>query len=190
MSNLFATLGLPVRLDLDPADIDAAWRKLSQEHHPDVASGVVAETSDRAAQINQARQILSRPSGLLDEWLKVQSDGANRSHHTSISSSLMDLFSAVGSVLGAADQVIGKHQKAQSALAKSLLAGSAIAAQQGIQNQMGVLKEATEAVVAKFPEFEAEANLTAAERALAELKFLHKWEMECQQRLLDLISLD
>ncbi len=192
--NLFESLGLPPTLCLDLEEIEACWRARSKDAHPDAIPSAGKEPGCDIAQINEARDVLSSPVGRLGEWLRLREVDPSQAGGA-ISSGMMDLFSAVGKVLADADAAIAAHRKAQTALQKSLLTATAIAAQQALQGQMGELRAATDTVVATFPEIEAAAeeasgSHSAAIRAYGELKFLSKWEKECQQRLLSLIGLD
>jgi DnaJ-domain-containing protein 1 len=56
---------------------------------------------------------------------------------------------------------------------------------------MKTIREEKESRIARFPEFEkaaSEDHFDAAVGTLAQLKFLRKWEQQCQERLLTLLE--
>lgn len=180
--HLFSVLDLDVSLAHSAEAIESAWRKLSAATHPDVTG-----EEDAAARINQAREILVTPVGLLEQWLAA--NGVVAEKRTSISPQLMDLFSLVGESLQQADDLISKHQTATTALAKSLLAAPAISAQKSIQQALAEVTQATNSRVATFPDIEKGNDTQSAQEVLNELKFLAKWSQQCQQRLVALIAI-
>lgn len=188
MPNLFEVLSLPCGLSISSEEVDAAWRRLSQEFHPDL---IGEEGVDISANLNEAREKLSKPGGCLSEWLTVNG-GESPSRNTALSEDLMSLFSSVGDVLREADLTIDSLKKAQTALAKSLLMPKAIATQLAIQKQLGEITAKIEVLRLRFPDFESageNGDFREANAVAGELKFLDKWQRECQQRLLELISM-
>jgi hypothetical protein len=56
---------------------------------------------------------------------------------------------------------------------------------------MKTIREEKESRIARFPEFEkaaSEDHFDAAVGTLGQLKFLRKWEQQCQERLLTLLE--
>ena len=189
MANLFEVLSLHCSLLISNDEIDAAWRRLSQEFHPDVGNDQDMELS---AQINSARSYLLTAAGRLDAWLEAN-DATSTSRNAAISSEMMDLFSAIGKILEKADQTIKSLKQSQTALAKSLLTGTALEVQLKLQTSLAKIANVTSTITDRFPEFEKfglEGDFKEATTALGDLKFLQKWEKECQQRLLELISIE
>ncbi len=187
MDNLFKMLHLPHSLTVSAGEIDDAWRSLSQKYHPDVNASV---NGDQLADLNKARETLLKPVGRLGEWLRLKCDDPP-SRNAALSEDLMLLFASVGDALRQADAVIEAMKKAQSALAKSLLAPQVITSQMAIQTQLGKIMAQNNRIEAAFPQFEGAAensDFQAARAALGELKFLDKWQRECQHRLLELIA--
>lgn len=184
--NLFSVLGLEPSLAISVTDVDSAWRELSAINHPDADSNGT-DNNEASALLNQAREVLSNPAGVLQQWLIVKGQTIER--QTTISPDLMDLFSLVGESLHLADAVIDKNNQATTALAKSLLAVPAIAAQKNIQNALASVTNATNQRVAMFPAMEKQEELQQALEVLNELKFLAKWSQQCQQRLVALIAI-
>ena len=154
MASLFDALSLPCELSLTVEAIDEAWRNKSREHHPDVCGEEGVEIS---AQLNEAREVLSRPAGILGEWLKVKRPDSDQVN-TALSESLMTLFTDVEQVLREADKTLSDLKTAQTALARSLLAPKAIAVQRSIQSQLSVIAGMIEEVNSRFREIETSAK--------------------------------
>jgi curved DNA-binding protein CbpA len=181
----FAVLGLPRQLSVAVGEIDDAWRSLSRDLHPDSESG----DAEKAAEVNRARETLTRPASRLRHWLDLH--GIEKTRDTAINDDLMNLFAEVGGVVQEADAVLKAKSAATSALGKALLTGSEIAAQQKLQAMLGNLQKRKATVTEQFPAFETAAtnqNFTNAIAATGTLGFLEKWERQCQERLVSLIS--
>lgn len=63
VSNAFETLGVPARFDLDEADLQKRFIRLSSEHHPDRYTDPLdqADAAERAAAVNEAYRLLRDP---------------------------------------------------------------------------------------------------------------------------------
>ncbi|MDF1816898.1 MAG: J domain-containing protein [Verrucomicrobiales bacterium] len=189
MQNLFEVLSLRCDLTISDSEIDQSWRTLSQEHHPDL---IGKDGVDISTRINEARDVLTRPAGRLEQWLRVKS-GESSPRNASLNEDLMCLFSTVGDSLGRADEAIKAIKASRTALAKSLLMPGTLAAQKRIQTSLGEIHRKIGSITDRFPEFEADAEKGEFQKAIAalgELKFLEKWQRECQQRLLELIAIE
>lgn len=185
--NHFATLHLPVSLVLESSTIDDAWRSATAEHHPDLLKE--EENPEVASDVNRARSILSDPVLRLDHWLSVLHPESEPDR--SIDPTLMDLFSTIHESLGKADSVLSRHKKATTALTRALLTKEAVAAQLSIQKQLQETTSRKQTILDRYPEFEeqsANGSFADAEKGLNQLKFLRKWEQQCQERLLGLIE--
>lgn len=185
--NHFATLNLPVSLTLENSSIEEAWRTATSEKHPDLNAD--ESQPDSIREVNQARSILSDPVSRLDHWLTVRSPDRQRA--SSIEPGLMDLFSRIDADLGKTDSVLSRHRRATTALTKALLTKEAVAAQLSIQESLQKITRKKQAIFDRFPEYEAMAakgDFSEAEKGLNQLKFLRKWESQCQERLLSLIE--
>ena len=169
MTNPFARLGLPESLLLDPASVEDAWRDLRRDGKTD---------EEAEASGNRARTLLSDPVSRLAAWLDLKAPDA--APDRAVAPELMDLFANIGPVLASTDTLLARHRKATTALARAVLAKEAVAAQLGVQG----LPE-------RFPEFERDAasgEFAGSLRALGQLKFLKRWEEQCRERLLALLS--
>lgn len=184
MANLFAVLGLAESLLLEPDEVDRSWRALTQDSSPNPG-----EESDHGSEIHRARQILSDPVLRLEHWLETKSVPLDRG--SSMEPELMDLFSQIHSALEKADSVYDRHQKATTTLTKALLSKEAIEAQLAVQNCLGSIHRKKSDRIELFPDFEEAAvreDFSAPATTLGQLKFLKKWEQQCQDRLLKLIE--
>ncbi|MDA7673014.1 hypothetical protein OAK43_01285 [Verrucomicrobiales bacterium] len=179
-ADAFATLDFPRRLVLSMEEIEGRWRELSRESHPDSDSG----DSDRAADVNRAYETLRSPGSRLRHWLELNAVEIPR--NASIDEDLMAQFTEIGSLLALADAFMAKKNAATSAIAKALIADEEFAVQKDVQNRMGHLKAQIEAISDQFNAFEA--DYVAAVRGLEKLRFLEKWNQQCQERLVSILS--
>ena len=177
MSDPFADLGLPVALDLEPALVENAWRERCRD------SGTEPEA------VNSARTRLSDPVSRLEAWLSiVDPEGAT---DRGISPELMDLFARIGPALSSTDDLLARHRKASTALARALLARESVASQLAVQGLMQEIQPLKTMLIERFPEFETDSSnldFSGARQALGQLKFLKRWEEQCRDRLLALLA--
>lgn len=181
MKDYFAILGLAPSLVVPVSEIEAAWRNLND-------TAAESESGETSPDWNEARAVLSDDVRRLEHWLKLKApdEPADRS----IDPSLMDLFSAIGPAIAETESVITRQNSATTALAKALLTKEAIAAQLQVQEMLQKVGTAKSVLTAGFPCFEEASrhgDFTAATRALGQLKFLKRWEEQCQEKLLGLI---
>lgn len=180
MTDPFALLGLSPTLQLDPDVIESAWRERRREGE---------DSDDLSAAQNEARSRLLDPAGRLEAWLALKSPElpADRA----LDPTLMDLFGKIGPVLTSADQLIERHRRSTTALAKAMLTRDAIAAQLAVQGQLAAIQLKKTGITGLFGGFEtaaASGDFAEAARALGQLKFLKRWESQCQERLLALLA--
>lgn len=177
MSDPFADLGLPVALDLEPALVENAWRERCHD------SGAESDA------VNSARSRLSDPVSRLEAWLNlVDADGVP---DRGLSPGLMDLFARIGPVLSSTDDLLARHRKATTALARALLAKESVAAQLAVQGLMQEIQPLKTTLTTRFPEYEtasASGDFSGARQALGQLKFLKRWEEQCRDRLIALLA--
>jgi len=121
MTNFFALLGLPESLGLDPVAVERSWREKSRS---------LGGTPDRSdpdidhPDLNQARTTLADPALRLAHWLALRAPEAPADRR--IDPALMDLFSTISPVLAKTDQLLARHRRATTALAKAMLTREAI----------------------------------------------------------------
>lgn len=186
MINYFAVFDFPVSLSVSAEDVEAAWLDATRSSHPDHHDEVA---DDSVAELNQARATLTDPVERLGHWLVIKRGDSEPVR--SIAPSLMDLFATINSALETADSVISRFEKSTTAIAKAMLAKETVAAQLAVQSQMQTIHAQKNALVDRFPEFETASesgSFDEATRCLAQLKFLSKWEQQCQARLLALLA--
>jgi hypothetical protein len=181
MKDYFSILHLVPSLVISPTEVESAWRELN-----DSASD--SQSGEAAADWNEARAVLSDDVLRLDHWIKLKSpdEPADRS----IDPSLMDLFSTIGPAIAETEAVINRQNAATTALAKALLTKEAIAAQFKIQEMLQKINSAKSELIDEFSTFELQADqgkFASSQRALGQLKFLKRWEEQCQEKLLGLI---
>jgi hypothetical protein len=186
MTNYFALLGLPDTLSLDTAAVENSWRERSR---------ALAEfkresnTEIDSPDLNQARSALNDPALRLAHWLALKSPDSPPDR--SIDPSLMDLFTAISPVLEKTDQILTRHRRATTALAKAMLTREAIEAQLKIQGLLQQIQPLRSAIMEQFDSIEKtglSGDYRPASRALGQLKFLKRWEEQCRERLLSLIA--
>ena len=185
--NFFSILGLPETLDLGQAEIDEGWDRSTRAKHSDDEKD--EKRSEAVSQIHKARAVLSDPVSRLEHWLMLK-DPEHTSNH-SLSPELMDLFGEIQPSIEKADEVLAKHRKSTTALAKALLTKEAIDAQLAIQGCMQKIRPLKEKSVESFPALEEDGrngDFESAGLTLNRLKFLRKWEQQCQERLLALLE--
>jgi hypothetical protein len=186
MTNFFALLGLPESLGLDPVAVERSWREKSRS---------LGGTPDRSdpdidhPDLNQARTTLADPALRLAHWLALRAPEAPADRR--IDPALMDLFSTISPVLAKTDQLLARHRRATTALAKAMLTREAIDAQLQIQELLQRIQPLKGGIVEQFDAIEEAAgtgDFQPATRALGQLKFLKRWEEQCRERLLSLIA--
>lgn len=183
MTNFFALLGLSESLSLDPDAVENSWREKSS------TIGDSADASNSAADLNEARATLSDPTRRLAHWLALRAPGAPLDRR--IDPALMDLFAAISPVLETTDQVLTRLRRTTTALAKAVLTREAIHAQLKIQELLQEIRPLRTAISDQFASIEEAGkaeDYQPAARALGQLKFLKRWEEQCQERLLALIA--
>jgi hypothetical protein len=142
-----------------------------------------------AALVSQAERLLGQVPAILAAWLDLVDPGG--APERGISPDLMDLFARIGPILASTDSLLARHRQASTAIARALLAKEAVAAQLAVQGLLQEIQPLKNALIDRFPEFGATAatgRWVEARRALGQLKFLKRWEEQCQQRLLALLA--
>ena len=202
MSDFYSLLDLPVQLELDADSVEDAWRKLAKEEEEDIRDGDSPAEGDagesKGSAVHEARRVLSDPFLRLEYWLELlrmdQPGDSPNSRQTAIDEDLMGVFSRVNGSINAADEAIKKQSEATTALGKAVVAQEAIAAQMDLQKLLSFLGDELQKDFSRFPEFEEmakkENDFDGAVSALGRLRYVKKWEKECQDRLLALIALD
>lgn len=175
MSNLFAILDLPESLILESGDIEASWREKTR--------------AGESGELHEARATLTDPVRRLEHWLQLRKVEAPRG--SSMPPRMMDLFSQIHGVLSETDAVITKLKSSTTALMRAVITKSAVQAQLKLQECMQQIQQEKAARLDRFAEFEKSGDageFAGAVEVLGQLKFLRKWEQQCQERLLSLLE--
>ena len=186
MTNYFALLGLPESPGLDTEAVENSWRERRREL-ADSTDGSNAEID--SPDLNQARATLGDSTLRLAHWLALRAPDSPADR--SIDPALMDLFSAISPVLEKTDEVVARHRRATTALAKAMLTREAIEAQLKIQGLLQQIQPLRSAILEQIDSIEmagASGDYRPASRALGQLRFLKRWEEQCRERLLSLIA--
>lgn len=170
----FARLGLPRRPDLSEETLREAFREAGRSAHPDAGGG-----GDDFQAMQEAYQLLSRPSRRLKHWLEL--NGVPGDERGTLGADLMDHFSRTGGVVQEADALIRKREAALSALAKAMLEGETQRVRARIDGAQSALKEAVDAKVALFPSV-GEGGAADAWQLVRDLAFLEKWQAQLRER--------
>ncbi len=187
MTNYYALLGIPETLNLDTEVLEDRWRHLTRTRPS--ASGHESDGGQSDFDLNLARATLLDPVTRLAHWLALRAP-AVRIDHT-IEPALMDLFAEISPVIKDTDELLSRHRKATTALARAVLTREAIAAQLRIQKLLQRIQPLKTAILERFSFLETEGKLSSfdeATRSLGQLKFLKRWEEQCRERLLSLID--
>lgn len=175
MSNLFAILDLPESLILESGDIEASWREKTR--------------AGESGELHEARATLTDPVRRLEHWLQLRKVEAPRG--SSMPPRTMDLFSQIHGVLSETDAVITKLKSSTTALMRAVITKSAVQAQLKLQECMQQIQQEKAARLDRFAEFDKlgdAGEFAEAVEVLGQLKFLRKWEQQCQERLLSLLE--
>ena len=116
MTDYFAILGLPRKVDVDEEAIRRQFKEASREAHPD-AGGEAADF----ALLNEAQSTLLDPALRLRHWMALEFPGEKVD--TPLSPSLAELFQKTGETLQNASQFLVRRKKKASKLALALLPG-------------------------------------------------------------------
>lgn len=179
MTSYFALLGLPETLILEAASVEDSWRTLTRNE----------PSGSLEPDLNRARATLLDPVTRLAHWLELRAPDARVDR--TIEPALMDLFSEIGPVIKTTDDLLNRHRKATTALARAVLTREAIAAQLRIQQLLQRLQALKTSLIERFDAIEAAVGngcFDEATKSLGQLKFLSRWEEQCRERLLSLIA--
>ncbi len=177
----FALLGLPRQADLAEGEIQARYHERIAECHPDRASTEEerGEFSQRSSELNQAWNTLRNPVTRVRHLLSLIAPDLERD--ASLSQDLMELFAETGQALQAADAFLAQKRKATSALARALLAEQEMEVQEGLQDALGKVTQAGEALDLSVREPQELRGLHT------QLSFLDRWQRQLNEKLLLLL---
>ena len=181
----FALLGLPRRAALEAEEVRAAFQKAGAAHHPDHAEAT--EKAGRAAgftALNEAQAVLSSAPRRLRHLLELlyPATAATRTGAV-MDGEMMDLFSLTGAAVQQAQSVLARKQQAASSLARAMLSGEEMQAQEAIEAALTRIEAARDALRAVMEEIDAahaaggDAS-TVLQSAAARAGFLEKWHQQ------------
>lgn len=136
MTDYFALLQQPRQPWLDPAKLKEQYQHVTLASHPDRQ-----EANERVldfATVNEAFRVLSDPKLRLQHLLQLQ--GFASSSGDFVPKELIDLFSEIGTLIAAIDRLLEHSNRAQNALAKSLLQSDLVSKQEETQVLLDRLK--------------------------------------------------
>lgn len=164
-------MGLEETLNLTEEQLREKFREAGKRLHPD-AGGAEGEF----AALREAYALLSSPARRLRHWLELHGEGGEI--RGSIDSSLMDLFSEVGTVTQRAEALIRRRDEAKSTLARALLENETHACREAVSALISRIERLIENECAGFSELEKSPSLHAisAWQSVRSLTFLEKWK--------------
>ncbi len=191
MKNLFSALGFPLSLSLEETEIESSWRDRTREFSESTeSSGFGSSEDDNAlAELHEARSVLLDPGKRIAHWLELHEVETSRA--AVMSADLMDLFGSLSGTLSQTDDFLSRHRDAHSAIGRALLTKEAVQTQLELQSKMQAIQAMKAEAASSFPNLDADGSRGDFSNALStwqRLRFLSKWESQCQERLLSLLE--
>jgi curved DNA-binding protein CbpA len=181
MTDAFATLGLPRAAAMDEEVLRHAYAEKSRAAHPDHGGD-----ERLAADTNAAYETLHSPDKRLKHLLELAApDGARQWRTVPLDDGMMNLFSKLGSALEASAKLLERKQKAQSALAKALLANDEMRHREALELIGCEIEQRRKEMERQLPALEPGWVQLAAMQA--KFAYLSKWRIQVRERLLALM---
>lgn len=174
MTDCFAVLGLPRRPHCDEDALKEIYHRRAALLHPDAVTG----GTDAFRELQEAYATLADSGRRLRHLQELAFPDFQK---VSAAAPQGDLFLAVGQAVQAAREILQRHERSQSALARALLTGEIAAAGDGIRaalRDVAAVRERLRAELTalddRWPAVEAgEISLLASQ-----LTFLSRWQSE------------
>lgn len=189
MEDCFVILGLPRSAAVDEETLHKAYADKSRSAHPD-HGGSDAE----AARTNAAYETLRAPERRLKHLLELGAPEDAKAWRTvPMDEPMMALFLHLGKTLEASAKFLEKKSKAQSALAKALLANEEMQQREALEAIGFEIEERRRVLEAGLGELDQTLREGSREAwknaALAQARFayLGKWQTQMRERLLALM---
>lgn len=177
MTNPFALLGVPRKLDLKSSDIDRLLLDASQIHHPDAGGD-----QNLFLEIRSAGEILKSPEKRVRA--AIECEGFSFDGRGEIPAKVMGSFSNVASVLQDIDSFVSERSNALSSLGKAVLDIRVPKLKADLEGGISNLNELKKAMIARFKIFD-ERGWSKCEVEMGEvargLIFLTKWSAQLKE---------
>ncbi len=177
MTNPFALLGVPRKLDLKGVDIDRLLLDASQIHHPDAGGD-----QNLFLEIRSAGEILKSPEKRVRA--AIECEGFSFDGRGEIPAEVMGSFSNVASVLQDIDSFVSERSNALSSLGKAVLDIRVPKLKADLEGGISNLNELKKAMIARFKIFD-ERGWSKCEVEMGEvargLIFLTKWSAQLKE---------
>jgi hypothetical protein len=193
----FRLLGFPRRPWLDPEDVRARFRELSETHHPDRAMAAPAEDAGErkdadSAALSAAAQQLSSTPRRLRLILETEPEAPSRRTGT-VPEGVIELFMSIGQTTKTADALIAKLQKTDTQLGRAVLLKEIMRTRadlekllENVEEQLEILETDLRRVDALWQEHPEDA-LTRLPSLYQRSSYLTKWREQLRERLARLI---
>ena len=177
MTDPFALLGVPRKLDLKSADIDQLLLDASQLHHPDAGGD-----QNLFLKIRLAGEILKSPEKRVRA--AIECEGLSFDGRGEIPAEVMGYFSSVASVLQDVDTFVSERSNALSSLGKAVLDRRVPELKVDLERVISNLNELKNTMILGFKIFdergwrECEVEMGKVARGLI---FLTKWSAQLKE---------
>ena len=185
----FEVLSLRRCAALNEEDLSWAYLEKSRLAHPDQGGN-----EEAAAQVNAAFEVLRAPEKRLKHLIEIQAPTEAKAWRTvPMDESMMTLFSSLSRALESSGKFLEQKSKAQSALAKALLANEEFSQRDTLENLGLEIERYRERMVQELPALDEAlaAGATEAWRPLgivqARFAYLARWQSQIRERLLQLM---
>lgn len=171
-------LGLPLRLVLDPREIEGQFRQRSATVHPD-AGGAKGDFE----RLRESRDLLLDNGKRLELWLREHK--VELAHSGAISPAIGAMFGRVGEVTAGVDAWSQEGQTVTSGLGRALWQKRGFAWKKQVEKLIGEVETWQETLGERFSSIEEAAladDFAAALEVRSELGFLRKWRRDLQAR--------
>ncbi len=170
MTNAYHLLSLEPVLVISEDELRDAWREAGKQAHPDAGG-----SEDGFAELRDAFARLSSPSRRLMHWLELR--GTPGDVRGSIGSTLMDLFSEVGTVSNRAEEIIRKREAAKSSLVRAMLESETQLCREAVEQAIASVEAEIAKQMDSFPVYQTAVTLEVevASTTARNLAFLEKW---------------
>lgn len=190
MTDAFALLSLPPRLALDEEMLQRVYLAKSREAHPDHGG-----SDETAASVNAAYEILKAPEKRLKHLLEVAGPEEARAWRTvPLDEGMMGLFTQIGQALDASGRFLEKKNRAQSTLARALLATEEMRHRETLEELGTLVAARRDAIEQTFAEWDARLEQGGSPQfwqqvaaIQARLAYLARWQGQVRERLLQLM---